>query len=533
MSGGFSSLQGEIKTDLATRTMYSRDASIFEVVPKGVIAPKGTDDLKILISLATKLAVQGRPISYTARNGGTDMSGGPLTEGWVLDMSAHFNQMHPVDEYHHRVWVQGGVMHRDVEKAARAKGLYFAPYTSSHEICGIGGMIGNDASGEKSLQHGPTSKNIDRLKAVLSDGSEYEFGPLTRKQLALKRAQTGFEGDLYRGMLKMLEDNKLLIATRHPRTAKNAAGYALWDIWNEDRTVFNLARLFIGSQGTLGITTAAELRLVEVAKYSRMIVTPINDLEALTPVVTTMLSHKPATCEMFDHYTYELALQYYPKEAQRAKSAAGKRMVVLSIFESDDKQELEHVSKAALADLTKQGFDSAIIDEQRVVDSFLQIRRKSTAMLMDHPQGAYKAEAFIEDTIVPLEHYSLFLGELEVMLENYDMKYTYAGHIGSGSLRLIPLVDMSRAESPQRIMELESRVNTLVLKYGGSISVDHNDGIIRTPYLTQQYGHHMVGLFTQVKNMFDPFNIFNPGKKVGGTYAYALEHIARVDENAH
>lgn len=524
MSGALSSLKGEINTDDATRQRYSRDASIFEVLPMGVIAPKDASDLKILVDMATKLAAQGRPISFTARNGGTDMSGGSLTTGWVLDMK-HFNQVSPVDVYHKRIKVQGGVMHRDVEKATNAKGLYFAPYTSSHDICGIGGMIGNNASGEKSLRHGPTSHNIDRLKVLLSDGNEYEFGPLTRKQLADKLTQTDFEGDLYRGVATLLEDNKYLIATKTPKVVKNAAGYALSEIWNEDRTVFNMAKLIIGSQGTLGITTEAELKLVETPKYSRMIVASVDDLKKLTPVVTTLLQYKPASCETFDHFTYELAQKYYPKDAKRAKVADGKHMVVFAVFESEEKSDLDHISNAAWTDLAQQGFDAYSIDEQKTADSFLLIRRKSTAMLLEHPHGTRKAEAFLEDSIVPIERYGDFLADLESLLKKYDMTYTYAGHIGQGSIRLIPLVDMAHPDSPRKILELEGLMTDLVLKYRGSISVDHNDGLIRTPFLPRQYGDHMIALFEQVKNLFDPFHIFNPGKKVFGSLDFARKHI--------
>lgn len=527
MSGPLSSLKGEIRTDSATRAAFSRDASIFEVVPQGVIAPKDADDLKTLVVMATKLAVQGRPTSFTARNGGTDMSGGSLTEGWVLDMNKHFNTVREIDDYHKRVRVGGGAMHRDVEKAARTKGLYFAPYTSSHEICGIGGMIGNNASGEKSLRHGPTSRHVDRLKVVLSDGNEYEFGPLTHRQLNEKLRQPGFEGDLYRGIVRILEDNKHLIATSHPRTPKNAAGYALWELWNEERTVFNLARLFIGSQGTLGIVTEAELKLTALPKYSRMIVTPVPIVNDLPTAVQTALKHKPAACEAFDRYTYELAKKYYPKDAKRARLAAGKHLVLLTIFEGDNRDDVERASNAALDDLMHAGFDTETVEDRRVLDSFLFIRRKSTAMLLEHSKGQARGAAFLEDSVVPLEHYGNFLSDVEHLMQNTDMIYTYAGHIGDGSIRLIPLVDSSRADAPQRIMELETSFNDLVLKYHGSISADHNDGLIRTPYLARQYGPHMIALFEQVKNLFDPLHIFNPGKKVFGSYDYALKHIAK------
>jgi FAD/FMN-containing dehydrogenase len=242
--------------------------------------------------------------------------------------------------------------------------------------------------------------------------------------------------------------------------------------------------------------------------------------------VQKVLTYKPAAVETFDHFTYDFAKQYYPADAKRAALAEGKHLVVLSVFEHDDKHELDRISNAVWADLTQSGFDTYAIDDPNVIASFLLIRQKSFAMLFDHPHGALTAAPFLEDSIVPLEHYGDFLLALEAILKGYDMTYTYAGHIGQGSIRLIPLVDMSRTDTPARIMELEGRLSDLVLKYHGSISVDHNDGLIRTPFLQKQYGDHMIALFEQIKNLFDPFHIFNPCKKVGGSIDYSIKHLA-------
>ncbi len=418
-------------------------------------------------------------------------------------------------------------MYTAIEAVAKEAGLLFAPYTSSWDICGIGGMLGNNASGERSIKYGPTSSNVVSLRAVLADGEEYIFRPLSRVEVAAKKRQPNYEGHIYREVTKLIEDNKQLIATHHPRTVKNAAGYQLWDLWDAHEQTFNLGRLFIGSQGTLGIITEAELTLVRPGSFRRMIVTPIADLSVLAEVVKTTLRYEPVTCETFDHFTYELAERYHPEDAARAHVARGKHMVILSIFEGDNQRDTDIIAGQAKEMLEKLGHETFWIDDQATIDSFLLIRRKSFKMLLEHPTPHTRAEAFLEDTIVPLENYGAFLGELEGVLREYNMTYTYAGHIGAGSIRLVPLADMEAEGAAQRIMELETRVNELVIGYGGSISVDHNDGIIRTPYLEKQFGAEMVALFAQIKRLFDPNNIFNAGKKVGGTYEYAEAHIIR------
>lgn len=520
-------IRGDVDISPAARRAYSRDASIFEVVPAAVLYPKNDADLSRLIHYVTERSMQGVNVSITPRNGGTCMSGGSLTESYIVDMSRYFNHIGAVDSTGRTMWVQGGVMHIDAESKAKDAGLFFAPYTSSRDICGIGGMIGNNASGEKSVKYGPTSANVKNLKVMLSDGGVYEFGPLTARQVEQKKHLPTFEGKLYREVTKLIDDNWNLIDRNHPRTIKNAAGYPLWELWDAQRAHFNMARLFIGSQGTLGFVTEAELKLVPLPKASRMIVVPIQNLSELTPVVKDLMRHNPVTCETFDHHTYELAEQYHPEDAERASLARGKHMVVLAVFDGDSQEQADIVTGKAKESLEKLGKEVLWVDDQDVLESFLLIRRKSFRMLLEHPHADMRAMAFLEDTIVPLEHYGEFLSALEAILNEYDLVYTYAGHIGDGSIRLVPLINMERERAADLVIELETKVNDLVIAFGGSISVDHNDGIIRTPYLEQFFGPEMYTLMARVKEIFDPLGIFNPGKKVGGTFDYAKNHIVR------
>jgi FAD/FMN-containing dehydrogenase len=518
-------IKGEIDSTAASREACSKDGSIFRVEPIGILAPRDTEDLSQIVQHATILKNQNKDLTIAARNGGTCMSGGSLTEGFVINMSAHFTKMSAVDTFHKSIVVQAGVMHRDIEQAASAQGLIFAPYTSSKDVCGIGGMIGNNASGELSLIYGPTSNNVLRLKIVLSDGLEYEFKPLTRKQLKQKLELMTFEGDIYRKMTALLEKNRQLIKTHHPRVPKNAAGYPLWEIWDQHEQTFNLGRLFIGSQGTLGIVSEATLKLVDKSPHQQMIVCAIDSISQLTDVVRMIVHHGASICETFDHHTYELAQQQYPHDAENAHFANGKHMLVYGIFEGDTPEQAEILAGQA-KNVIEESLHNTVhwVDSPEVKSSYQAIRRYSYKMLKDMNSDTKKAMPFIEDTIVPLEHYGEFVSALEAILEDYDMTYTYAGHIGQGSIRLIPLVTRI-PESLDAIIELESRVNELAFAFRGSISVDHNDGIIRTPYLSQQYGEEMVKLFEEVKAIFDEHNIFNNGKKVGGSLDFARAHI--------
>lgn len=520
-------ITGSVDSSDAVRTAYSRDASMFQVIPKAVIRPRTIKDVEHVVQYVSEQKKKNIDISIAPRNGGTCMSGGSLTEDYVLDMSRYLHKVGAVDTMRKQVRVQGGAMHRDVESHASQHGLLFAPYTSSKDICGIGGMIGNNASGEMSLMYGPTSSNVNSLQVVVSDGNAYEFGELTRQQLYEKMHQPTFEGHLYKNIVQLLEDNRHLIERHHPRVAKNAAGYALWDIWDQPRSRFNLSRLFVGSQGTLGIVTEATLKLVDKNKHEQMIVCAIDSMQDLSNVVQTMVRRGACVCETFDYHTYELAQQKMPEAAQLAHFANGKHMVVMGIFAGDSK-DAAVIAAGACKDILEQQLHQAVrwIENEAEQHAYLAIRRASFKLLKEMDSRDFKAMPFIEDTIVPLEHYGEFVSALEAILEDYNMTYTYAGHIGQGSIRLIPLVDRSGADTIETIFDLETRVNELVLAFGGSISVDHNDGIIRTPYLERQYGPEMMDLFRRVKQLFDPLGIFNPGKKIDGTLQYAKDHIA-------
>jgi FAD/FMN-containing dehydrogenase len=516
-------ISGEIDSSDAARRAYSRDASIFEVRPKTIVTPKDVSDIAALIRYATD-----HKTSLTARNGGTCMSGGSLTEGIVMNMSKYFNRMGQIDKKAKTIAVQGGVMHIEVEKYTNSEGLLFAPYTSSHDICGIGGMIGNNASGEKSIKYGSTSRNIASIKVVLQDGHEYTFAPLSKKELLAKTQQPDLEGEIYTKVTKLLEQNNDLIQAKKPTTHKNAAGYALWELWNNEHTSFDLGRLFVGAQGTLGIVTAATLKLVDLPKYSRMIVAPIGHIKDLPIVVQTILKHSPDTVETFDYHTYELAKKYYPEDAARTSSAQDQHMVVFAIFCGDEQHPTDVIAGAAKEELESLGYQGIRWVQSAVeFESYLLIRRKSFALLKDHPTAHSRAMPFIEDSIVPIERYGEFLSELELALKKFKMTYTYAGHIGDGSIRLIPLIDMEAKNAPDNIWKLEEAVNELVIKHGGSISVDHNDGLIRTPFLGLQFGPEMIELFEQIKDIFDPSGLFNPGKKVHGNAEYSKSKIIR------
>jgi FAD/FMN-containing dehydrogenase len=536
-------IKGDVATDEKTLDKYSRDASIFEVQPKAVVFPKDTEDLKDLVKFVNENKEKYPELSLTARSGGTDMTGGPLTESIVVEFDKYFNHIKNVGES--SAIVEPGVYYRDLEKETLKQGLIFPSYPASKSICAIGGIIANNSGGEKTLRYGKTNEYVRRLKAVLSDGNEYEFKKLNKIELQKKKAQDDFEGGIYRKIYELLEDNFDIIKKAKPQVSKNSAGYFLWNVW--DREYFDLTQILVGSQGTLGIVTEAELGLVEKEKYSRMVVVFLDDIEKMTNFVSTALKYSPESLEAFDDNTLKLALRFFPDIAKKigtgnffsvifsffgeglaiARKLRLPKFVVLVELTGDDEEKINDRVKGLRDELKPLGIYTKATKSGMDTEKYWVIRRESFNLLR-HKVKDKRAAPFIDDIIVDPSHLPEFLPKLYNILEEHNITPTLAGHAGSGNFHIIPLMDLSREEERRKIPEVAEKVYDLVLEYGGSITAEHNDGLIRSPYIEKMYGKEVYGLFEKTKEIFDPQNIFNPGKKVGADLEYAMRHIKHV-----
>ena len=552
-------MKGEVVSGENELSAYSRDASIFEVKPQLVIKPKDVDDIKNIVKFVAEHKSSNPGLSITAWAGGSDMSGGPLNESIVLDLTAYMNKILDVgDDY---AITQPGVFYRDFEKETLKKGLLLPSYPASRELCAVGGMVANNAGGEKSLRYGKTEDYVEELSVVLNDGNEYIFRPLTVDELEQKKSRNDFEGEIYRKTYELLEANYELIQKAQPDVSKNSAGYNLWDVWN--KKTFDLTKLFVGSQGTLGIITKIKFQLIKPAKYSKLLVIFLRDMDKLVDLVVDLNRYEPESMESYDDNTIKLTFKILPDLVKKMgvsvlfrfipdlwiiMTGGIPKLVVLVEFTPHQTDPLIAIKKGggfgagqageSERDLKlrvqkiKKDIESKFKIRTRIASSkadvqkYWTIRRESFNLLRKHVRGR-KTAPFIDDIIVKPEHLPKFLPELNRILNEYKnyMIYTIAGHPGDGNFHIIPLMDLSDERSRSIIPELSAKVYDLVIRYGGSITAEHNDGLIRTPYLEKMYGKEVYQLFDKVKEIFDPQNIFNPGKKVRGDLAYAIKHI--------
>ncbi len=533
-------LKGDVTDALSERAKYARDTSLFERTPSVVIFPKNADDVAAAVKAVHDAKSAGEDVSITARSAGTDMSGGPLTRSVVAVFTKYMNRIGAIERGF--ASVEPGAYYRDFEKETLKKNLILPSYPASRSIAAMGGILNNNSGGERTLQYGKTEDYVESVDVVLSDGSKATFSALTEEQLNEKKAQQTLEGEIYRGIADLVTKNQDLIAAHRPTVSKNSAGYALWNVFDANNRI-NLARLICGAQGTLALVTKMTLRLVTPKKHRAMLIVFLPSdhgqakLEALPEIVRTVLPFGPESFESYDDHTLSLAVKFLPQmlmqmgllrairlgfsflpEVGLVLRGGVPKLILMAEFAEDTAAAACAKAAAAKEALTALNLPVRIAKDEKAAEKYWIVRRESFALLRKNLSGLYAAP-FIDDFVVPPDSYPQFLPELNTLLAQYTLVYTIAGHIGNGNFHIIPLMDLSSPDTKRIVMELAPKVYDLVLKYGGTTTGEHNDGIIRTPYLTQQFGPQMTHLFEETKRIFDPLNILNPGKKVGGTFA--------------
>lgn len=536
-------IEGDVDDSAGALEKYATDASIFYVKPAVVVFPKTVEDVKKLVRFVAEEKKKGRNISLTARAAGTDMSGGPLTESIVVEFTRYLNNFLELGEDY--AITQPGIFYRDFDKKTLEKNLIMPAYPSSRELCAIGGMVANNCGGEKTFRYGKIERYVETVSMILADGNEYDFSRITEDEMQRKMAQEDFEGQLYRETFKLVNDNYDLLKKARPNVTKNSAGYSLWDVYDKEASRFDMAKLMVGSQGTLGLMTKVKLKLVQPKKASKLLIVFMNDIALISQLSGIILPFKPESFETYDDKTFRLAIKYWPEILGKIKSSLVKimlktfpdfwlvltggipKLVLLAEFTGDSQEQVEEIAAAAKEAIHKamgNKITIRITQSHEETQEFWVVRRESFNLLRKHTRNMRTAP-FIDDFSVRVEHLPAFLPKLYQVLGHYKIIYTIAGHAGDGNFHIIPLMDLTKPESKEIIKNLSREVFELVLSFGGTIDSEHNDGIVRTPYVKQMFGEEIYDLFIAIKLIFDPLNMFNPGKKVGGTLEYAHEHI--------
>lgn len=534
--------KGEVSDDAADLAKASKDASLFAITPALVVSPKDPEDVKALVRFVKEKREKKERVSLTGRSAGTDMTGGPLTDSIVVSFTPHFNKIIEIGDGY--AVTEPGVYYRDFEKETLAHGLLMPSYPASRELCTVGGMVANNSGGEKTLSYGKTEDYVRSLSVVLADGNEYVIEPLDRAGLEQKKREQTFLGEIYRKLFDLLDANYDALKAAKPNVTKNSAGYYLWNVYDREKGVFDLTKLLVGSQGTLGLHTKITFRLIRPQQYSRLVLVYLKDLGHLAEITNAILGDKPESLESFDDHTFNIAMKFLPAVMKRLNGnliglawgflpeflmvieGGVPKLMLLAEFTGETAAEALAKAETAEKDLARFGVRTKVTETEAEAKKYWVFRRESFNLLRQHVHGLRTAP-FIDDFVVRPEFLPKFLPELDAILAEYKIIYTVAGHVGDGNFHIIPLMDMTKDESVRIVRELSDRVYALILKYHGTITGEHNDGLIRSSYLPGLYGEKICALFEETKKIFDPLNIFNPGKKVNADREYAFAHLDR------
>jgi FAD/FMN-containing dehydrogenase len=523
--------KADVFTDQHIRKYFSTDGSIFTQTPEAVVYPTSTQDVSEVVKILDAEARSKRKtIGITARGKGTDQSGGALGEGVSLVFPAHMNHIKEVDR--NLVTVQPGVHYASLQRVLHSHGRFMPPYPSSINFSSIGGAIANNACGEKTIKYGSTREYVKSLKVVLSDGQIITTKRLNAVGLQRKKQQQTLEGKIYRDLDSLLKKHHQLIGRMQPHTSKNAAGYDLWDIRGKYGS-FDLTPLLVGSQGTLGIVTEAQLSVPHYNPHTTLLVGYFDDLEHMEAACQKLLKLEPSALEFVDSHLLDFLQKNHPGMIRGLIPKPTPKIVLLCEFDNHSsvlRQTKAHRAIRILEQYARSHRMSVKKDEQQ---QLWRIRHSAAAVIwMD--KGKQKALPIIEDGVVPLSRMKDFLEGTYTLLKKYKLEIAVWGHAGDANLHLQPFMDLSKASDRTKVIKLADEFHRMVIDLGGSTCAEHNDGLSRAPYLKELYGEDIYNLFVEVKKIFDPHNIMNPGKKIGVTtdqtkkllrHEYGMEHL--------
>lgn len=527
-------LLGEVMTSADARKYFSTDGGVFQLMPAMVVYPQNENDVRKTAKFAWQLAERGRPLGITARGRGSDQAGAAIGEGIVLVFPAHMNKLIELDSRSGDVVVEPGLVYAKLQQALHTHGRFLPPFPSSIEFSTLGGAVSNNASGEKTLKYGNTRNYTRALRVVLANGEVIETGRLTKRELNKKMGLSTFEGEIYRALDGLIDDNKDIINNMTLNVSKNSAGYDIQDIKQKNGS-FDLTPLFVGSQGTLGIVTEAVLGTEPYNPNTTLIAAFFDDIDSAQKIVMELnkLPDQPCALEVVDDNLLNLLDSINPNQLKGIVEKPFHKLIVLIEFDNQSDRVQKRMSKRTGKILQKHGVTFQVETDGAAKEKLWKIRH-SAASVITHTEGKSKALPIIEDGIVPSERLAEYMDGIYQIFDKYHLKVAIWGHAGNANLHMQPFLDLSAVGDRQKVFNIIDDYYNLVIGLGGSTSGEHSDGRLRAPYLKQLYGEEVYGLFEKIKTIFDPHNILNPGVKIGVTIEdikpllreeYSMDHL--------
>jgi FAD/FMN-containing dehydrogenase/Fe-S oxidoreductase len=504
-------IQGEVRFDPPTRRLYSTDASIYQIEPLGVVLPHTVDDLRMTIQVAAE-----HQIPIVPRGGGTSLSGQSIGPGVVIDCSKYLHHIIDFDPQASRVRVQPGVILDHLNRFLEPHGLQFGPDVATSSRANLGGMIGNNSAGSRSIVYGKTLDHVRELDVILADGSTATFAPVTPAEWQRNSTGRTLEAGIYRAVRPILHKHRAEIDRRFPKILRRVSGYNFDTLLAQlDGPSANLATLVVGSEGTLAFTTEAELSVIPRPKVRGLLVPHYSSLAAAMDTLDACLEMRPSAVELLDQLILDLAHENLALQRQMAAIQGRPAALFMVEFSGDDPREVEgRLGKLERWLKSANGVTAVVkATEPDLRESLWNLRRAGLPLLLGLP-GDRKPVTFVEDTAVAPDKLPEFVARFRELLQRHGTDGAFYGHASVGCLHIRPVLNLKDAEDVARMRRITEEVTDLVLSFGGALSGEHGDGLARSEWNRKMFGEEIYQAFRQVKRAFDPDNLFNPGKVV-------------------
>ena len=515
------SLEGELLTDQTTRRLYATDASAYRQIPMAVVFPKTGEDIGRLI----RFAVENKT-SLIPRAAGTSLAGQVVGGGIVVDISKYFGRIIEVNAAEGWALVEPGIVRDDLNQYLKPYGYYFAPETSTANRAMIGGMIGNNSCGSNSVVYGSTREHLIEVTGFLSDGSTATFGPLTREEFLDKvnNPAVDLETKVYQHIYHILSDktNVREIEKEFPKSSivRRNTGYAIdmlarMQPFDKQGQPFNFSSLIAGSEGTLLFITSARIRLTPLEPpHKRLVCIHCSSIDESLRANLVVLRHRPSAVELMDHYVFEATKRNIGQIENRFFIEGDPQAILVAELTRVTEEQVIADATALISDLKSNnlGYSWPIVGGDDIKKVW-NLRKAGLGLLSNVP-GDPKPVPVIEDTAVDVNDLPAYIADIGSMLKNHSLYSVHYAHAGSGELHLRPIIDLKKKEGVQLFRTVAEDTAALVKKYRGSLSGEHGDGRLRGEFIPLMIGRHNYELIRDLKRVWDPHNIFNPGKIV-------------------
>jgi len=502
------SIGGEVLHDAYTLGMYATDASIYQVKPVVVVIPNDETDVKKAVALANQ-----HKVSILPRGGGTSLAGQSIGKSMILDFSKHINKIIEINAAEKWVRVQPGKIRDELNAELAKHNLHFAPDPATTSRANVGGMVGNNSSGMKSILYGKTVDHVLEARVLLADGTELDLHDLSTSAYEEKELKGGREGDIYKHFKSIVKQNAEEVTKRFPKVMRRVGGYNLDEFVNKDH--WNLAKLITGSEGTLAITLELKLNLEPLPKHKSVCALHFNSFLDAIGTVSDILKYKPAAVEIIDETVIKLSKENLTTKAYCHFINGDPGAILLVEFYDDTYDGVLKRTQQMADDLQKQGKGYAypIYMEGKEYDEVLLVRKKGLGLMMGMTGGP-KPLAFIEDAAVPIEHLPAYIDQVIKICEKQGTFPAMYAHASVGLIHVRPILDLRKQQDIEKMKTIANETFELVVKYGGAWSGEHGDGMVRSPFNKRFFGDQLYNAFREIKKLFDPDNLMNPGKIV-------------------